>query len=69
MKYETIREGIFIKRQNRFVATVETDGRPETVHVRNTGRCRELLVPEAEYILRILTAGWEEKAQVFRRGC
>lgn len=51
MKYETIREGIFIKRQNRFVATVETDGRPETVHVRNTGRCRELLVPGSRVYL------------------
>ena len=37
-----------MERPNRFVARVEIDGRTETVHVKNTGRCRELLVPGAE---------------------
>ena len=40
MKYENIVRGTFIDRPNRFVAHVETAGRPETVHVKNTGRCR-----------------------------
>ena len=43
MKYENIYQGIFIDRPNRFVARVEIGGREETVHVKNTGRCRELL--------------------------
>ena len=38
----------FIDRPNRFIAHVEIDGKPETAHVKNTGRCRELLVPGAE---------------------
>jgi DNA-binding protein, stimulates sugar fermentation len=41
MKYKNITEAKFIKRINRFVAEVEIDGRVETVHVKNTGRCRE----------------------------
>ncbi len=47
---ETVR-GIFISRPNRFIAEVETEGRIETVHVKNTGRCRELLTEGAEVIL------------------
>ena len=43
MKYEKIVQGVFIERPNRFVAKVEIDSRIETVHVKNTGRCRELL--------------------------
>ena len=45
MKYENIREGIFLKRPNRFIAHVEIDEKVEICHVKNTGRCRELLVP------------------------
>lgn len=45
MNYKNIVKGKFISRPNRFVANVEIDGKPETVHVKNTGRCRELLVP------------------------
>lgn len=48
MTYENIRPAIFRDRPNRFIAHVEIDGQPETVHVKNTGRCRELLVPGAE---------------------
>ena len=48
MKYENITRGIFIERHNRFIARVEIDGRAETVHVKNTGRCKELLVPGCE---------------------
>lgn len=43
MKYQNIVKGIFIERPNRFIAIVELDGRQEKVHVKNTGRCRELL--------------------------
>ena len=48
MNYENIVPGVFLKRPNRFIAEVEIDGRKETVHVKNTGRCRELLVPGCE---------------------
>lgn len=45
MKYENIQEGIFIDRPNRFLANIIINGQTETVHVKNTGRCRELLKP------------------------
>ena len=44
MQYENIRPAVFLSRPNRFIAKVEVDGREETVHVKNTGRCKELLV-------------------------
>ena len=47
MKYENITEGRFLDRPNRFIAHVEIAGKTETVHVKNTGRCRELLLPGA----------------------
>lgn len=47
MRYHNIRKGIFLERPNRFIAYVELEGRRETVHVKNTGRCAELLVPGA----------------------
>ncbi len=51
MKYENIEKGIFISRPNRFIAHVELRGREEVVHVKNTGRCRELLPKGAEVYL------------------
>ena len=48
MKYENMVPGIFLSRPNRFVAYVEIDGKPEICHVKNTGRCRELLSVGAE---------------------
>ena len=47
MKYDKIVEAIFIERPNRFIARVKIDGAEEVelVHVKNTGRCRELLLP------------------------
>lgn len=45
MRYKNIVKATFISRPNRFIAHVEIDGAPVTVHVKNTGRCRELLVP------------------------
>ena len=47
MKYERMEEGRFLERPNRFIAYVEILGKKETVHVKNTGRCAELLVPGA----------------------
>ena len=43
MKYKNIVKGRFVERPNRFIAKVEINGKTETVHVKNTGRCRELL--------------------------
>lgn len=43
MKYQHIETAEFISRPNRFIAEVMLDGRRETVHVKNTGRCKELL--------------------------
>ena len=51
MKYENVSQAIFVDRPNRFIAHVEHNGRLETVHVKNTGRCRELLLPGAEVYL------------------
>jgi sugar fermentation stimulation protein A len=47
MKYNNVKRAVFISRPNRFIAQVELDGKEETVHVKNTGRCKELLVPGA----------------------
>jgi sugar fermentation stimulation protein A len=47
MKYENMVQGTFIKRPNRFIAHIEIDGKEEICHVKNTGRCRELLIPGA----------------------
>ena len=54
MKYGKMVKGIFLSRPNRFIAKIEIDGKEETVHVKNTGRCRELLPKGAEV--------WCEKA-------
>ena len=62
MRYGNIKPGRFIDRPNRFTARVETDGRTETVHVKNTGRCRELLLPGAEvWLTEPGTAGRKTK--------
>ena len=45
MKYNKIVSGTFLSRPNRFIAKVLVDGKEETVHVKNTGRCKELLIP------------------------
>ncbi len=51
MKYQHIEAGELIERVNRFIARVRINGREETVHVKNTGRCRELLVADAKVYL------------------
>lgn len=51
MRYKETEKAVFLKRPNRFIAEVETQGKRETVHVKNTGRCKELLIPGTEVIL------------------
>lgn len=51
MKYENIYKGQFLSRPNRFIAYVDIEGKTEKVHVKNTGRCRELLTDHAEVYL------------------
>ena len=53
MKYREIVSGIFLDRPNRFIAHVDVNGTVETVHVKNTGRCRELLLPGAVVRLEV----------------
>lgn len=45
MKYANMLEARFVARPNRFIAHIEVNGREEVCHVKNTGRCRELLIP------------------------
>ena len=51
MNYPSTVTASFISRPNRFIATVQLQGRTETVHVKNTGRCKELLIPGAKVVL------------------
>lgn len=51
MRYQNIVRGIFLERPNRFIAHVEIDGQRHVAHVKNTGRCRELLVSGATVYL------------------
>lgn len=51
MKYKETEKAVFLKRPNRFIAEVEIRGKRETVHVKNTGRCKELLISGTEVIL------------------
>lgn len=53
MKYQKIIKGKFHNRPNRFIAKVWIEGVLETVHVKNTGRCKELLLPNVDVILEI----------------
>lgn len=51
MRYPQVCGGKFIARPNRFIALVDVEGRETVCHVKNTGRCRELLTPGAKVIL------------------
>lgn len=51
MQYEKTVVGRFLERPNRFIAIVEAEGAAQVCHVKNTGRCRELLVPGARVVL------------------
>ena len=52
MIYKNIKPAIFIDRPNRFIANVCIDGKTEVCHVKNTGRCRELLIPGARVFVQ-----------------
>ena len=51
MKYEKTVTGIFVDRPNRFIAHVQIENQLQTVHVKNTSRCKELLLPGSTVIL------------------
>ncbi len=53
MKYKKVVHGKFHSRPNRFIAKVWINDSLETVHVKNTGRCKELLLPDVDVILEI----------------
>lgn len=53
MKYKEVVKGVFRERPNRFIAKVEIDGCEETVHVKNTGRCKELLLENSVVYLSV----------------
>ena len=63
IKYGTTEEGVFISRPNRFIAKVIVNGREETVHVKNTGRCKELLPQGARVILEKAPEGSKRKTK------
>ncbi len=52
MRYERIKRATFLERPNRFIAYADIAGKQETIHVKNTGRCAELLVPDAEIFVQ-----------------
>ena len=51
MTYNTVRTGRFLSRPNRFIAIVDVDGAATVCHVKNTGRCKELLIPGCTVVL------------------
>lgn len=51
MRYNVVKKAIFLKRPNRFIARVLLDGKEEIAHVKNTGRCREILMEGTEVFL------------------
>ena len=53
MEYNNIITGTFISRPNRFIAYVNVNGSVEKVHVKNTGRCKELLIDGVKVVLEI----------------
>ena len=54
LQYHQVVKGRFLRRPNRFIAHVETEDGLQICHVKNTGRCRELLVPGAAVYLHFL---------------
>lgn len=63
MRYNNITEARFINRPNRFIAYVELNGKTEKVHVKNTGRCRELLQPGV--IVYLVKSGSPSRSTVY----
>ena len=66
MKYERISKGTFLERPNRFIAYAELAGKTEVIHVKNTGRCAELLIPGASIYVQESRAA--DKVGSDRRG-
>lgn len=56
MTYKNINKAVFIDRPNRFIARYEINEQVETVHVKNTGRCKELLIPGTTVFLEKFNA-------------
>lgn len=52
MIYQNIKQAVFIDRPNRFIANIQIDGKLEVCHVKNTGRCRELLIPNTKVLVQ-----------------
>lgn len=52
MRYENIKQAVFLDRPNRFIANIEIDGQVRVCHVKNTGRCKELLIPGASIFVQ-----------------
>ena len=65
MKYENMCKGTFISRPNRFIAEVIVDGRKVRAHVKNTGRCRELLTDGAMVYLQDFRGNMAERKTQF----
>ena len=57
MQYDNIREAVFLKRPNRFIAEILVDGQQEIAHVKNTGRCKELLTDKAKIYVQYFPEG------------
>lgn len=56
MTYDNICPAVFLSRPNRFIAEIELGGRAAVCHVKNTGRCRELLLPGTQVLVQISSA-------------
>ena len=67
MIYPEVCEALFLERPNRFIAHVELAGEKTTVHVKNTGRCRELLKPGTRPT-RPLRSGWPDRVSTWSTG-
>lgn len=52
IKYDNVIEGRFLSRPNRFIAYIDIDGNVEICHVKNTGRCKELLIPGVKVFIQ-----------------
>ncbi len=52
MRYSDVMTGIFIERPNRFIAIVSVNGKNEVCHVKNTGRCKEILIKGVTVVLQ-----------------
>ena len=68
MKYKKIVDATFLSRPNRFIAKVLLDGKEETVHVKNTGRCKELLLPGADIRLEVSNNSARKRSEERRVG-